>query len=64
MMGMKKRTAKKENVEVVRVTSGHKKTQNSLKLLENAVINIEKGNCIKNRLSCKYCKFYKTEHCQ
>ena len=59
-----KRTAKKENVEVVRVTSGHKKTQNSLKLLENAVINIEKGNCIKNRLSCKYCKFYKTEHCQ
>jgi ATP-dependent exoDNAse (exonuclease V) beta subunit len=59
-----KRTAKKHNIEVVRITSGHKKTQNSLKLLENAVINIEKGNCIKNRLSCKYCKFYKTEHCQ
>lgn len=59
-----KRTAKKENVEVLRVTSGPKKTQNSLKVLQNAVINIEKGIHIKNRLSCKYCSFYKTEHCQ
>lgn len=59
-----KRTAKKNNVEVVRVTSGAKKTENSLKLLENAVINIEKGVKIKNRLNCTYCKFYKTEHCQ
>tara|TARA_Y100001937_G_C7131736_1_gene337845 strand:+ start:2740 stop:3522 length:783 start_codon:yes stop_codon:yes gene_type:complete len=58
-----KRTAKSENVEVLRVTSGDKKTENSLKVLENAVINIEKGNYIKNRLNCKYCKFYKTEHC-
>lgn len=58
-----KRTAKKENVEVLKVTSGNKKTENSLKLLENAVINIEKGMAIKNRLNCKYCKFYKTEHC-
>lgn len=59
-----KRTAKKDNVEVVRVTSGPKKVENSLKLLENAVINIERGTQIKNRLNCKYCKFYKTEHCQ
>jgi ATP-dependent exoDNAse (exonuclease V) beta subunit len=58
-----KRTAKKSNVEVLRTTSGFKKTQNSLKLLENAVINIEKGIDIKNRLNCKYCKFHKTEHC-
>jgi ATP-dependent exoDNAse (exonuclease V) beta subunit len=59
-----KRTAKKDNVEVVKTTSGFKKTQNSLKLLENAVINIEKGTQIKNRLSCKYCKFHKTEYCK
>ena len=59
-----KRTAKKENVEVLRITSGLKKTENSLKVLENAVINIEKGTSIKNRLSCKYCKFHKTEHCK
>jgi len=58
-----KRTAKKENVEIFRVTSGQKKIDNSLKLLENAVINIEKGVTIKNRLSCKYCKFHNTELC-
>jgi len=58
-----KRTAKKDNVEILEVSSGQKKVENSLKLLENAVINIEKGVSIKNRLNCKYCKFYKTEHC-
>tara|TARA_B100000282_G_C31693993_1_gene472918 strand:+ start:322 stop:1104 length:783 start_codon:yes stop_codon:yes gene_type:complete len=58
-----KRTAKKENVEIIRVTSGHKKTTNALKVLQNAVINIEKGTKIKNRLNCKYCKFHKTEYC-
>ena len=58
-----KRTAKKDNVEVLRVTSGHKKTINALKVLENAVINIERGVQLKNRLNCKYCKFYKTENC-
>ena len=58
-----KRTAKKNNVEVFRVTSGPKKISNSLKVLENAVINIEKGVSIKNRLNCKYCDFYKTENC-
>lgn len=58
-----KRTAKKDNVEVMRVTSGPKKTTNALKLLENAVINIERGIHLKNRLNCKYCKFYKTENC-
>ena len=35
-----------------------------LKLLENAVINIENKNFIKNRLNCKYCKFYQTENCK
>lgn len=58
-----KRTAKKENIEIFRVTSGEKKTNNCLSVLEKSVINIEKGVKIKNRLSCKYCKFYKTENC-
>lgn len=58
-----KRTAKKDNVEILRITSGPKKTSNSLKVLQNAVINIERGNYIKNRLSCRYCKFHNTEHC-
>ena len=58
-----KRTAKKEKVEVLRVTSGPRKVKNSLKVLQNAVINIERKNHIKNRLSCKYCKFHNTEYC-
>ena len=58
-----KRTAKKNNVEVVRTTSGQKKTTNALKVLENAVINIERGVHLKNRLNCKYCKFHNTEDC-
>ena len=59
-----KRTAKNDNVEVLKVSSGPRKVENSLKVLKNAVINIENKNFIKNRLNCKYCKFYKTEHCK
>lgn len=59
-----KRTAKKDNVEIFRVTSGSKKMKNSLNLLEKAVINIDRNNCIKNRLSCRRCEFYKSEHCE
>ena len=59
-----KRTAKKDRVEIFRVTSGVKKMSNALELLEQAVINIESGKSYKNRTSCKYCEFYKTEHCR
>jgi len=58
-----KRTAKKDYVEFFRVTSGPKKTQNALKLLNKALYNIKKKRYIKNRLSCKYCQFRHTEHC-
>jgi len=58
-----KRTAKKDRVEIFRVTSGKIKTQNALKFLEKAIYNIEKKNFIKNRLACSKCEFHKTEHC-
>ena len=61
-----KRTAKKNHVEFFRVTSGPKKTENALKLLNTALYNIKNKRYIKNRLSCTSgfgCKFYKTEHC-
>jgi RecB family exonuclease len=58
-----KRTAKKDHVELFRVTSGPKKVQNALKVLNVAVHNIAKGNFPKNRLNCKYCEFYETEDC-
>ena len=61
-----KRTAKKNRVEFFRVTSGARKTENALKLLNTALYNIKKQRYIKNRLSCTGgygCKFYRTEHC-
>ena len=60
-----KRTAKKNNVEIFRVTSGKKKTENALNLMHKSLYNIVKKNYIKNRLSCTRgfgCNFYKTEH--
>ena len=58
-----KRTAKKENAEIFRVTSGDRKTKNAMSLLERAIKNINAENFIKNRLSCSRCQYYKTEHC-
>ena len=61
-----KRTAKSNRVEIFRVTSGAKKTNNALNLLNKALHNIKTKTCIKNRLSCTSgygCEFYKTEHC-
>lgn len=58
-----KRTAKKDNVEVFRVTSGDRKTENALNLLYKVLYNIKSKNYFKNRLSCKKCEFYKTEFC-
>ena len=58
-----KRTAQKDKVEIFRVTSGARKTQNALKLLNQALYNIKRKKHIKNRLSCNKCEFYKTKHC-
>ena len=61
-----KRTSKNNHVEFFRVTSGPRKTENALKLLNTAIYNIKNKRYIKNRLSCTGgygCKFYKTEHC-
>ena len=58
-----KRTAKKDRVEIFRVTSGQRKTENAIKLLRKALYNIENKKYIKNRLSCTKCIFNKTTHC-
>jgi ATP-dependent exoDNAse (exonuclease V) beta subunit len=58
-----KRTAKKNQVEFFRVSSGKRKTENALKLLDKALYNIENKRYIKNRLSCDRCQFRHTEHC-
>jgi len=62
-----KRTAKKNNVEIFRVTSGAKKTENALKLLDKSIYNIKNRIFIKNRLACTSgygCEFFNTEFCK
>ena len=63
-----KRTAKKNHVELFRVTSGPKKISNALNLLFKSLYNITNRNFIKNKSACRdqygnWCEFYKTEHC-
>jgi len=58
-----KRTAKKNRVELFRVTSGPRKTANAIKMLNTALYNIKNKRYIKNRLSCRNCNFRHTEHC-
>lgn len=58
-----KRTAKNDQVEIFRVTSGDKKTQNAFMLLTKAIHSINKSFFPKNRLSCKYCEFNNTKEC-
>jgi ATP-dependent exoDNAse (exonuclease V) beta subunit len=62
-----KRTAKKDNVEIFKVTSGKKKTENALNLLNKALHNIKKDFHPKNRSSCQTpfgpCEFFNTKHC-
>jgi predicted RecB family nuclease len=59
-----KRTAKKDFVEIFRVTSGPRKTENAKDLLMKALHFITIGSKMKNRNSCDKCEFRKTEHCQ
>ena len=58
-----KRTAKRDKVEFVKVTSGDKRTQNAVGFMTKALYNINAENYIKNRLSCDRCEFRRTEHC-
>ncbi len=62
-----KRTAKKDIIELFKVTSGIKRTQNALSLLHQALKTIQNKVCVKNKMACTSgygCEFYKTEHCK
>ena len=58
-----KRTAKKDLVEIFRVTSRERKINNAMLLLNKALYNIQSGNFVKNKLSCKMCEFNKSKEC-
>lgn len=61
--GLLKRTAKKNKSEIFKVTSGKKRIENALSLLDRGVKAIHDKKFVKNRLSCSSCNFYKTKHC-
>ena len=61
--GLLKRTAKRNEVEIFKVTSGKRRTENAMKLLVQALHNIDNGVYIKNKNSCTYCEFKGTVHC-
>jgi len=63
-----KRTAKSNRVELFRVTSGARKTNNAVNFLKKALHNITSKRYVKNRLACHNhfgtCEFYNTAHCR
>ena len=64
--GLLKRTSKKNIVELFEVTSGAKRTENALELMNKAIKTIKSGIHVKNKLSCTSgygCDLYKTQHC-
>tara|TARA_Y100001938_G_scaffold94982_1_gene130078 strand:- start:181 stop:939 length:759 start_codon:yes stop_codon:yes gene_type:complete len=61
--GLLKRTAKKDKVEIFRVSSGEIKIKNALNILTKAVYNIHNNNHPKNRTKCAKCEFKNTQYC-
>jgi|14_taG_2_1085336.scaffolds.fasta_scaffold02390_2 hypothetical protein len=61
--GLLKRTAKKNKIEIFRVSSGSRKIKNALNILNQAVYNIHNNNHPKNRLKCAKCDFNQTKWC-
>ena len=58
-----KRGAKKNPVDLFKVSVGPKTEEKSDKLLRSMLKSVKAGLYLKNRNSCKYCPFYNTEHC-
>ena len=61
-----KRTSNKKIVELFEISSGSKRIENALELLQKAIKIIKSGTHIKNKLSCTSgygCEFYKTKYC-
>ena len=58
-----KRGAKKDPVDLFKVSVGPKTEDKAEKLLRSMLKSVRSGLYLKNRNSCKYCPFYNTEHC-
>lgn len=61
-----KRTSNKKNerCELVPVSVGPKAVENALTTIDSMLGSLRKGFANKNRSSCRYCVYYRTEHCK
>ena len=50
--------------ELVTVPVGPKSLAKGLKIMNNMIAAVNRGIFLKNRNSCTYCPYYKTEHCK
>ncbi len=58
------RGAKKGKVcQIVKVSAGPKTLVKGVKVLNSMISGVRRKLYLKNRNSCKYCQYYKTEHC-
>jgi hypothetical protein len=59
-----KRGGKRGNMcDLLEVSSGPKSIDKATKMVRSMISAVRKGFFIKNRGSCTYCPYYKTEHC-
>ena len=59
----KKLTPKDDIIEFLPVTSGQRKINNALNILNNVVYNIDHKRFFKNKSNCKKCEWHKTKWC-
>jgi len=60
-----KRTAKKgKKVEIFKVTSGPKRTENALEVVDQTISYVKQNKYLKNKTFCSKCDFFNTKHCK
>tara|TARA_R100000808_G_scaffold24996_1_gene60301 strand:- start:4720 stop:5487 length:768 start_codon:yes stop_codon:yes gene_type:complete len=60
---LKRRSNSKKYIEFHEVTSNKEKIIESLNFLKKFMYNVNNKKFVKNRLSCTYCEFNETPHC-
>lgn len=61
---LKRESKPEKSITLIKVASGPESVKKSNKLVINAIKGMGRKLYLKNRNSCKFCEFYKTEHCK
>jgi len=60
---LKRAASAGKRCELLKVSFGPKSRARALKLIDSMIRSVRSSMWLKNRLSCKYCEFFNTEHC-